>query len=164
MRDYTEVLWRWAMELDNWLGIALLTGFVALLFYALGLWQNDSRRLERTMAKRAEQKKIAGILEVALDTEMRKGLITGAQKQKYCTLIGKALGIAELIPVPKPRLIYYPSGKIISIPAVALAKTKADVLRRLHAMGVNVAEKLKEVRAPQDKRKALSKSLTKKAS
>lgn len=119
------------------------------------------------MAKKAEQKRIAGIVEVALSTAMHQGLISAAQYKKYCARLGRAMGLPDLVPEYKKKIIFLPNGKMMAESKIFLGKTKSQVLRRLDAMGVDIAEGLKKVRSnqPPDKRKELEKALksTKKA-
>src|SRR5262245_47517940 len=86
-------LWLWASDVNNWFGMALFTGIVALLMFCAGLWVNDRLRLERAMAKKGRNRKLLGILEAALDTHARQELITYEEKDYALKKFRKALNM-----------------------------------------------------------------------
>ena len=109
-------------------GWTVIATFFALVSYAL--WMNDSRHVERAMAKKLERKRMADLVSAAIEDGFLAGTISAKERHKYNKKLAYALGLPDMVPKKKFNL------------KLAIRKSK----KRLDAMGVNIAHGLKHMR------------------
>lgn len=128
-QEYFEFVMRWlraevgaVTNFQLCLLAALLAAMCVILYRT-----TDRRYLEGKMARKKEREAIAKWLSSGLDDGIIAGDITPEQRDKYNKKIGKSFGLPDMIPGRKK-----PDQN----------KTKLLIRQRLHAMGVDIAEKL----------------------
>lgn len=157
MISISETVWRWVGEADNWLGVGLFTALCLAAMYICHLRQ--PRTVERAMARQKERQGLADLLLPQLERAVSLEIIPASRLAYYQKKLGLGLDLPDLIPVKKPQLIHL-NGRWMSIPNFHLGAAKNAALKRLHAMGVDVAAGLTKLgRSRTSKKKELLASL-----
>lgn len=114
---------------------------IALLVLIIWIWARhlrDPRYLERAMARKLEKQKVADIVTNALEAAVQSGKLDKKRLYHYYAKLGRAFNIPDLIPRNHQQLPFVQKPN--------LHKAKVLCMQRLHAMGVNVADFLKQRR------------------
>lgn len=141
-----EYAYVWFADYHNWSGILVIGAFALLIGYILRL--RDPRHQERAMAKRLEKQCVADILSAALQDAAHKGTISPKVWHKYNKKIADRLGLEDMMPKVKDKVVRDANGKWISIPFFNLSAATSAAYKRLRAMGVkDIAGKLISLRS-----------------
>jgi len=134
---------------DEWRQITFWW-IVICCFIALGYFTHrfDPRYKEREVARKKEREHLGQLLSDALQDARRIGKITPKIERKYNIYIGKALGLPDMVPMS-------PTARYWSSRMADLNKAKQACIRRLTAMGVNIADGLERVRKGRNKKTRL---------
>lgn len=145
--EHAERLWRYAQEFDNWLGVSICVSII-LALYALHMRLNDPRRMERIVARRLEDQKIADLIEVTLDRQVRQSLLSQKAQARALRKLSKVY--PDLGPSKKSKVVGVPfkdskgeTTKWYAYPiGFNLQAARMASIKRLRAMGVDIAKKL----------------------
>lgn len=133
MVEIRDTVWRWATEIDIWLGVSICVSAL-LATCCLFLWTSRSR--ERAMSRASFEKRVAPTIELALRNAVVAGEIPQSDYIRFCREAGAKLGFTSLTPTESSRLIQFPDGKWRHYPAIHLAKLRKQTYKRLVSMGL----------------------------
>lgn len=146
MFEIRERVWRYATEIDIWLGVSFCVSAL-LAVCCLYLWKSRSR--ERAMSRSSFERRVAPTIELALRNAVVAGQITNGDYVRFCKEAGAKLGFVSLVPVVKPQLVQFPDGKWRLFPVIHLDKLRKQAYKRLLALGLSsdtIVKKLSALR------------------
>lgn len=137
MLDIGDRIWRWATEIDIWLGVSVC---VSAILAVCCIYLYESRSREKQMARRKYEESVSDILELALRNAVVEGKIPQKFYVQFCREAGHKLGFRSLIPVERPQLTQFPDGRWRHMPKVRLASLRSQAWKRLLALGFSVED------------------------